>query len=178
MTEWKQFEAAAPDLGIRAREILSSTTNCVLATIRADGSPRVSGIDPFFLDGALYLGSMPNARKADDLRRDPRLALHGIPWESRRTKEGAPSEPIQADAKLTGRAVEVELEEAKRIMAWYWEQLGREAPDHGDTGDGPDGGHLFRVDVESVTLVSVEDEEFLVIDTWSERGGRNTVRRR
>lgn len=177
MSTWSTFEAAEPELAGRARAILSSTTNCVLATIRADGSPRASGIDPFFLDGALYIGSMPNARKADDLRRDPRLALHGIPWESRRTKDEA-AEPDKADAKLTGRAVEVELEEAKRIMAWYWEQLGREAPDHGDTGDEPDGGHLFEIQVESVTLVSVEDEEFLVVDTWTEAGGRKTVRRR
>jgi hypothetical protein len=177
MSTWSSFEAAEPELAGRARTILSSTTNCVLGTLRADGSPRLSGIDPFFLDGALYIGSMPNARKAADLRRDPRLALHGVPWESRRPKEGA-GEPIQADAKLTGRAVEVELEEAKRIMAWYWEQLGREAPDHGDTGDEPDGGHLFRIEVESVTVVSVEDDELLVVDTWTEQGGRQTVRRR
>ncbi|MCB1037956.1 MAG: hypothetical protein KDA94_00250, partial [Acidimicrobiales bacterium] len=71
MTTWSDFRAAAPDLEARAKAILTSTTNCVLGTVRADGSPRLSGIDPFFVDGELHLGSMPDARKADDLRRDP-----------------------------------------------------------------------------------------------------------
>ena len=89
-----------------------ATTNCVLATIRADGSPRISGIDPFFRDGQLWIGSMPDSRKGADLRRDPRMALHGIPWESRKVKEGA-TDPGDGDVKVTGRAVELADSEAR-----------------------------------------------------------------
>ncbi|MCU1370558.1 MAG: hypothetical protein JWO77_1752 [Ilumatobacteraceae bacterium] len=95
MTDWTTFTASEPELAARARAIIASTTNCVLATIRADGSPRLSGIDPFFRDDDLWIGSMPDSRKGADLARDPRIALHGIPWESRKLKEGA-DDPGQA----------------------------------------------------------------------------------
>ncbi|HRW39886.1 MAG: pyridoxamine 5'-phosphate oxidase family protein [Acidimicrobiales bacterium] len=166
MSTWSSFEAAEPELAGRARALLTATTNCVLGTLRANGSPRLSGIDPFFVGGELHLGSMPGARKAHDLQRDPRLALHGVPWESRRPKEGA-SDPGEADAKLTGRAVEIPHDEAVRTMAAHFAELGVDAPAEG---------HLFRVDLETVVVVFVEDDE-LVIDRWSEAEGRVTVRR-
>lgn len=119
MATWNDFAAAEPELAARARAILTSTTNCVLATLRADGSPRVSGIDPFFVGDELHLGSMPNARKADDLLRDPRLGLHAVPWESRRIREGA-DDPGDADAKLRGRAVAIPEEEAIAMMTAYF----------------------------------------------------------
>lgn len=166
MSTWSTFEAAEPELAGRARAILTSTTNCVLGTLRADGSPRLSGIDPFFLDGELHLGSMPNARKGADLRRDPRLSLHAVPWESRRLREGA-DDPGEADAKLTGRAVAIPHDEAMRIMTAYFAERGIDAPAEGD---------LFRIELDAVVTVSVADDQ-LVIDRWSEAGGRVTVRR-
>ncbi|MEZ5182916.1 MAG: pyridoxamine 5'-phosphate oxidase family protein [Acidimicrobiales bacterium] len=166
MSTWSTFEAAEPELAGRARALLTATTNCVLGTLRADGSPRLSGIDPFFVGGELHLGSMPGARKAHDLQRDPRLALHGVPWESRRPKEGA-ADPGEADAKLTGRAVEIPHDEAVRTMAAYFAERGIDAPAEG---------HLFRIELETVVVVFVEDDE-LVIDRWSEAEGRVTVRR-
>lgn len=166
MTTWIDLHRAAPDLADRAQAILTSTTNCVLATVRADGSPRVSGIDPFFVAGELHIGSMPDARKADDLRRDPRMALHAVPWESRRVKDGA-QDPGEADAKLTGRAVEVPLEEATRIMAAYFAERGIDAPAEG---------HLFRIELGSVAIVSVADDQ-LVVESWTTEGGHRTVRR-
>ena len=167
MTSWTDLEAAAPELAGRARAILSSTTNCVLATLRADGSPRLSGIDPFFLEGELYIGSMPRSRKGADLARDPRMALHAIPWESRKVKEGA-TDPGVGDAKLTGRAVRIEdAAEVRRIFEILFAGLPHDTPDEGQ---------LFRVDVESVVTVGVEDEQ-LVISRWTEADGVVTVRR-
>ncbi len=189
MTTWTQFAADEPDLAHRARAVLSATTNAVLATLRRDGSPRVSGIDPWFADGELWIGSMPGARKGQDLRRDPRLALHGIPWESRRVRDGR-EPPGDADAKLTGRAVLVtDPLEVARIFATLAEgQSG--APATGDVGpDGPPAaeqdaaeqgtdapGDLFRIEPETVTVISVDGEE-LVVDRWSAADGRRTFRR-
>jgi hypothetical protein len=166
MATWTEFSAAEPELAARARAIVTATTNCVLATLRADGSPRVSGIDPFFVGDELHLGSMPNARKADDLLRDPRLGLHAVPWESRRLRDGAP-DPGEADAKLRGRAIPIPHAEAMATMTAYFAERGIDAPAEG---------HLFRIEVDAVTIVSVDDDQ-LVIDTWTAGAGRTTVRR-
>ncbi len=47
-----------------------------MATLRRDGSPRISGTEVEFADGQLRVGSMPGAVKAMDLRRDGRVAIH------------------------------------------------------------------------------------------------------
>ena len=83
MASFADVERVEPDLAVRARAILSSTTNAVLGTIRRDGSPRLSGADPYFHAGQLRIWSMPRARKGHDVRRDPRVAPHSIPWDSR-----------------------------------------------------------------------------------------------
>ncbi|MCU1499803.1 MAG: pyridoxamine 5-phosphate oxidase [Acidimicrobiales bacterium] len=166
MTSWTQFSVEAPDLAERGRAILSSTTNGVLGTIRADGSPRLSGIDPFWVDGELWIGSMPGARKGADLRRDPRVALHCIPWESRKVREGA-DDPGDGDIKLTGRA-EL-LDDPER----YADVMGRFVEDRGFE---PPPADLFLIEVETVVVISVVGEE-LQVDRWSATEGRTTVRR-
>ena len=165
MTTWKQFNASEPELAARALAILTSTTNGVLGTIRRDGTPRLSGIDPFIAHGELWIGSMPGARKGADLKRDPRMALHGIPWESRKVRDGA-AEPGEGDAKLTGRAVLASAEEKRAAFA---AERGFEPPD-------TDPSDVFRIDLATVVVVSVTDDQ-LVIDRWSAADGRQTVRR-
>jgi hypothetical protein len=73
---WSEFEAEAPELAARVRERLEAHKHKTIATIRRDGSPRISGTESQFEDGELWIGSMPNALKARDLLRDPRFALH------------------------------------------------------------------------------------------------------
>src|SRR5215208_6427294 len=104
MANWSEVEAAAPELAARARATLDAHKHKVLATLRRDGSPRLSGIEATIVDGELWLGMMPGSRKALDLRRDPRLALHSASVDP-------PSDDPSAwpgDAKLSGRAVEVD----------------------------------------------------------------------
>lgn len=76
MTAWQEVEQAAPEFAQRVRELFDAHRHKTIATLRADGSPRISGIETVFEDGELVFGSMPNARKAADLHRDPRFALH------------------------------------------------------------------------------------------------------
>lgn len=168
MTSLTDIAAVEPDLAERALAILTSTTNGVLGTIRADGSPRLSGIDPFLADGEIWIGSMPGARKADDLKRDPRMSLHGIPWESRRIKEGA-TDPGDADVKLTGRAILATAAEKSAAFAAFAADRGFEPPD-------ADASDAFRLDLDSLVVVSVADDQ-LVVDTWTAAEGRRTVRR-
>jgi hypothetical protein len=99
MPSWKEFEAAAPELAAQVRERLDAHTHKTIATVRRDGSPRISGIETELRDGELWIGSMWQARKAHDLQRDPRFALHSGSDE--------PSD-WKGDAKLAGIAEEID----------------------------------------------------------------------
>jgi hypothetical protein len=101
---WQDVVAADPDLAAHVRRCFAIRKHATLATLRRDGSPRISGTEvEFDADGEIYLGMMPGSMKALDLHRDPRLALH-CPTED--APEGDADAWI-GDAKLAGVAVEV-----------------------------------------------------------------------
>src|SRR5690348_18152588 len=76
MTAWRDVEQAEPGFAQRVRALFDAHRHKTIATLRADGSPRISGIEVAFEDGELVFGSMPNASKGADLRRHARFALH------------------------------------------------------------------------------------------------------
>jgi len=96
MASWSDFAAAAPDLAERVKASLDAHKHKTIATLRKDGSPRISGTEVEFADGELWIGSMKDALKAKDLLRDPRFALHN--GYSDTSPEGL------SDAKLAGLA--------------------------------------------------------------------------
>jgi len=101
LASWSEIEAEAPELTARARELFGAHTHHTLATLRRDGSPRISGTEVDFKDGEVYLGSMWKAVKALDLRRDPRYAVHC----------GTVDPPEwSGDAKFAGTVEEIERE--------------------------------------------------------------------
>jgi Pyridoxamine 5'-phosphate oxidase len=155
MPSWSEFEAEAPALADRVRARLEAHTHKTIATVRSDGSPRISGTESEIRDGELWIGSMWQARKARDLRRDPRFALHG----------GSDNPPDwTGDAKLAG--VAEEITDAERVR----EINGEKAP--------PGPSHLFRLDLREVSTVELDDErKALVIEVWTpERGVRRMKR--
>ena len=98
MARWQDIEDSAPEFAAEVRRYFDTRVHKTLATLRADGSPRISGTESHFADGDLWFGSMPNARKALDLRRDSRFALHS----------GSIDPPDwDGDAKVSGLAEEV-----------------------------------------------------------------------
>ena len=101
MTAWQDIERAAPDFARRVRALFDAHRHKTIATVRADGAPRISGIEAAFEDGQLVFGSMSHARKGADLRRDPRFALHSATVDP---VEGAEAE-WPGEAKISGRAV-------------------------------------------------------------------------
>lgn len=153
---------AVPDLAARVRTILSSTQNSVLGTLRRDGSPRLSGIDCYIGDGRLCIASAPGTLKGRDLRRDPRMALHSIPWDSRRLQPDA-DDPGAADAKISGRAIL--LTDTETIEAIHRSLAGERA------AEPPEAFELFEIDIDSVAVMFPEDGR-LVVDQWSATGGR------
>ena len=101
MMAWRDVEHAEPEFAQRVRALFDAHRHKTIATLRADGAPRISGIEAAFEDGELTFGSMPNARKGADLRRDARFALHSATVDP---VEGAEAE-WPGEAKIAGRAV-------------------------------------------------------------------------
>jgi hypothetical protein len=155
MARWTQFEEAAPGFAAQVRQRLDAHVHKVLATVRRDGSPRVSGTEVLRVDGDLWLGSMWQARKALDLRRDPRFALHS----------GSDDPPAwEGDAKLSGRAEEVEDADVRARV------LGSDSA--------PGSSHLFRLDLVEVSAVGLTPaRDGLVVTVWTPADGVRTVSR-
>jgi len=76
MASWTEVAVSAPELAADVRGRFEAHGLALLATVRADGAPRISGIEPLFAGDHLWLGMMEGSRKGADLRREPRFALH------------------------------------------------------------------------------------------------------
>lgn len=149
MTSWSQVPES---LRIEAQQWLDKHAHKTMATLRADGSPRISGTELTVRDGELWFGSMPGARKALDLLRDPRVAVHS----------GSDDPPSwTGDAKVAGRAV----------VSTDW---ARAFPD-GDPDPGASG-HLFRLDVTEVSVVRLAGDH-LTVSWWTPGREVQTVER-
>lgn len=155
MPAWRAFEEAEPDFAARVRRLFDAGRHKTIATLRADGSPRISGIECEFVDGDLRFGSMTGARKGADLRRDPRFALHG---PSSHPEEGRESE-WPGEAKIAGRAVPA-------------------GPVTADDGSEPPDGEMFVADITEVVVTGLNPEgTLLVVESWTPDRGRRTVER-
>jgi general stress protein 26 len=163
MATWDDVRKAAPELSAAVQRSFDAHIHKTLATLRADGSPRISGQEASFREGELWLGMMPDSRKARDLERDPRLALHSAMVD--------PEMP-DGDAKLSGRAEEVTDRET---FAWF---VGQEREEKGE--EPPEPFHLFRVEVDEIVLTTLggDPPDHLVIETWREHRGITRVERR
>lgn len=160
MATWSEVIGAAPTLSVDVQARFEATGLGLLATLRKDGSPRITGVEPGFSRGELWLGMMDQSRKALDLRRDPRLALHSATID-KDVKDG--------DARITGIAVELVDGDPRRTT--FLDDLRA----HGDWApDGPF--HLFRVDATELTMVGPEGDH-LVIRSWREGGEERRVER-
>ncbi|MBI5104177.1 MAG: pyridoxamine 5'-phosphate oxidase family protein [Solirubrobacterales bacterium] len=155
MPSWIDFERDAPALAGKVRARLEAHTHMTLATLRRDGSPRISGTEAQLRDGELWIGSMWQARKALDLQRDPRYALHS----------GSDDPPgWTGDAKVAGRAEEVVQDDRVK-------ELNGEAAANGPS-------HLFRLDIEEASVVELAPSgKELVITVWTPRDGAREIRR-
>ncbi|MFF4992487.1 pyridoxamine 5'-phosphate oxidase family protein [Streptosporangium saharense] len=150
MATWQQFEREAGELASVVRARFEASKSHVLATLRKDGSPRVSGTEVDFQGPDLSFGSMLGAVKALDLRRDGRCAIHAHPHDD-------------GDAKVAGVAVEITDPDEKRAYT---------------TGNEPPGDfHAFRLDLHEAVLTSVEGNE-LVIRLWHPGQPVRVIRRK
>ena len=75
---WSAIAAGEPALGAVVFDRLIGPGVLLAGTIRRDGSPRISGVEPLVMDGDLWLSMMRTSVKAADLARDPRILLHSV----------------------------------------------------------------------------------------------------
>lgn len=144
MASWEDFGRQAPDLAAAVRARLTATLHTILGTVRADGAPRLTGLEVHFGEGQLWLAMMPDSRKADDLRRDPRFSIHSAPDVSM----------VDGDAKVSGLARVVD---DRATIDRFAATLGQDLPSSGMA--------LFRTDLTDASLARVEGD-FMVIDIW------------
>lgn len=147
MASWTEFEAAEPEFAARVKSYLTSRKHLTMATLRRDGSPRISGTEIEFADGQLRIGSMPRAVKAIDLQRDPRIAVHG-PTED--PPSGRPA-AWAGEAKIAGTATEVK-------------------------SDGPAHRFVIDLNEAVLTHLNAAGDR-LVVESWSPSRGLRTFER-
>ncbi|MEV4622220.1 pyridoxamine 5'-phosphate oxidase family protein [Asanoa sp. NPDC049573] len=148
MASWSVFAAEAPELAARVRAAFDANKHKTLATLRRGGAPRISGTETIFAGDDVWLGSMLHARKAQDLLRDPRYALHSATIDPGSDPAGWPGE-----AKVSGRVEAVTDPDRFRSVV-------------GPDGD-PTGMHLFRCDLAEVVHTGLNDQaDKMIILFW------------
>jgi hypothetical protein len=158
MAAFTDLDSEEPEFAARVRAAFDAHGHKFLATLRPDGSPRISGIEMHFIGGEPWLAGMPGSVKFADLRRDPRFALHSGSDEP---------DAFSADAKFSGRATEVT---APEVRGSYAAEAGVQEEHMGFV--------LFRLELDQVVLTALDDEKTaLVISSWRPgRGLTHTVR--
>jgi hypothetical protein len=152
---WKAIEQAEPAFAGRVRQLFDAGRHKTIATLRGDGSPRISGIECEFTDGELRFGSMDASRKGADIRRDSRFALHGPTFHP---VEGRESE-WPGEAKIAGRAI----------------PAGPLTTD--ESSEQPDG-EMFVADISEVVITGLNAEATkLVVESWTPERGLRRVER-
>jgi len=135
--KWQEFKNSAPSLGALAQEAFDDQHVAILGTVRSDGRPRISPCEVYFTDCELLLGMMPNSKKVDDLRRDPRITV--VNGQEHR-------EPKFGDVKLYGFAREVTDAGIRRRFGDEQYALIEWRP--------PEDVPLFAVDVDTASYIS------------------------
>jgi hypothetical protein len=147
---WEELEQAAPEIAAHGRELIEKFQFVLVGTLTKDGSPRISPVEAYIIDGRLLVNMIPRSLKALDLLRDPRVYVHAPVT----AKEGSP------EFKLAGRAAVLEDETLRRKLDdLFWEMIQwRPAPDS----------HYFELLAERAAWVTYEDGQTSI--RWREDG--------
>jgi hypothetical protein len=150
---WDEFAAAVPELAAHGEERLRAKELCLVGTLRKNGWPRISPVEPEFVDGELMLGMMWQSPKALDLLRDSRIVVHSVVSE-RSGKEG--------DFKLYGRAVdEHDPDRRAAYRASIKARIDWEPPEPQF--------HMFSIDIDSAGFVTFDEPRYGL--AWDPAGG-------
>jgi hypothetical protein len=164
LVRWSEFAAVEPEFARRIHTYFPLNTNATLATLRRDGSPRISGSNVVFAaDGDLWIYAWPSSVRLADLRRDPRLAIHsnGFVFDDDLNYSGWPG-----DAKISGCGVETVIDsdigiewdssnvDLNKTASMYTQYI----RDYSLTG--------FRIDVKEVVRTYQGEGDYFIVDSW------------
>jgi Pyridoxamine 5'-phosphate oxidase len=155
--DWRELEQAAPELAELGAKRLRDLRVALLGTVRKDGSPRISPVEPYLSQGELLFGAMTWSLKARDLRRDPRCVLHSAVTDP---------DAGEGELKLYGRAVVAsdELRQGCREGWWFTR---------------PETATVFALAIGQATFVSWDTEGAeMTARRWTPREGYTVARRR
>jgi len=119
MPTWQTLRSLAPDLVTVGEERLRQFRLAMLGTLRADGSPRISPVEPYLGSGELLFGVIRGSAKAHDLLRDPRCTLHSIIDDP---------DAGQPELTLRGRFTEVDAATRRADPDAWWLSFEETAP--------------------------------------------------
>jgi hypothetical protein len=138
MLTWAELEAAAPEIAGEGRKLLERFQFVLVGTLTRDGSPRVTPVEAYVIDGHLLVNMIPRSLKALDLLRDSRVYVHAPVT----AKEG------DAEFKLAGRALVLEDAGLRhKLDDLYWQMIEwRPAPDS----------HYFDICAERAAFVTYD----------------------
>lgn len=148
---WAGFTRAAPRLAVAGVALFDKYGVVLVGTVRKNGAPRISPVEPIITSGRLYLGMMPGSLKTLDLRRDPRCTVHAVVAD-RMAKDG--------EFKLHGRVVAIaedQVEERRAYAAALQQKIGWDP--------GISGYDLYAVQVASAALWLTSETE-RVLERW------------
>lgn len=149
VASWQEFVSAEPEMARQVAAAFAVGKHCTLATVRADGAPRISGTEIEFDGPDVFLGMMVGSRKGQDVRRDPRVAVH-----SPTVDPVTPSEWV-GEAKFSGQVIAVPAPQGH-----------------------PAGGERFRVELTSVVFTGLTDDaRSLRIQLWRPDRGHQVMTR-
>lgn len=160
MVAWSEFAAEALHIGEIFLRRHSATDNlCLLATIRSDGYPRISPLEPMIFEGQMVLVGMPGTTKFADLGRDPRFCLHTATVDP---------QVGDGDAKVWGLAQNTQDENMhERFFADLFDRTGMDL--RGELFD-----PFFVADITSAPSLELVDNQ-LEITIWKPGEGESTV---
>ena len=147
---WRELEAGAPDLAREGWARFERTRVALLGTIREDGSPRISPVQPYLIEGELVVGVM-RSPKLDDLRRDSRCVLHS----SVSDLDGS-----EGEFKVHGRAVSTDAPAILAAQGTWW------------AGRQPDRVGVFTIEIEEAGLITWStDQSQMTTAHWTPAAG-------
>ena len=161
MKAWTEFVANAPRIaGIFSRRHRAAGNLCMLATLRSDGFPRISPMEPRIFEDRMWISGMPDTTKYRDLQRDPRLCLHTATVDTAVT---------EGDAKLWGLAYVVPYSEMhKRYADALFDEIGLDLREQEFD--------LIGLDITGASAVQVRDDH-MDVTIWNPGEPERVVRK-
>jgi len=154
---WRALETASPELARRGRERLEEARVALLGTVRKDGSPRISPVEPYLADPDLLIGAMSWSLKTRDLRRDARCVLHSAVTGP---------DAGEGELRLYGRAVEASAAARERCSEGWWHRL--------PAADAA----VFTLEIEEATFIAWDVRRGrMTVHRWSPGRGATVTER-